>query len=236
VAAWTKVKNYYPLRRIYRKLRWLLKPKSKAETLAKLWQKRPDNYSRPWQSYHYLCIDLEFSSLQSDQGDLLSIGWVEIVNGKLLLSTSEHQLIKNRESVGQSASIHHIRDCDAAQGIDVKEAFDKFLSACEGKILIFHHANVDLSYLNKISKKFFGSALLLPFCDTLKLERKKLQKRQELIPEGSLRLQQCRERYQLPAYPQHNALVDAIATGELFMAHARAKGKKVVLRDLLRRG
>jgi len=35
---------------------------------------------------------------------------------------------------------------------------------------------------------------------------------------GSLRLTDCRSRYSLPAYHNHNALTDALATAELLIA------------------
>ena len=47
-------------------------------------------------------------------------------------------------------------------------------------------------------------------------------------------MQACRDRYSLPALPAHNALLDALATAELLIAHAtqRAAGGKLNLADL----
>jgi DNA polymerase-3 subunit epsilon len=47
-----------------------------------------------------------------------------------------------------------------------------------------------------------------------------------------LRLAECRSRYNLPAYPAHNALMDALAAAELLLAQLDHKGKKVRLTDV----
>ena len=55
------------------------------------------------------------------------------------------------------------------------------------------------------------------------------------IKSGDLRLQACRDRYNLPPYPAHNALIDALATAELLVAHAshRSGRKEFTLSRLL---
>jgi DNA polymerase-3 subunit epsilon len=54
------------------------------------------------------------------------------------------------------------------------------------------------------------------------------------IKSGDLRLAKARGRYNLPRYPAHNALTDAIAAGELFLAQAskRVSKKRIRLRDV----
>lgn len=224
--------RFLSLQQTFEQLQLKLRGMPEPQPLLQLWQALPNRYSQPWHHYNYLCVDLEFSNLDSAKGDLLSIGWIGINAGKLQLRTARHCLVQNRSSVGQSASIHYIRDSDAAQGLSVKRALRLFLHACNGKILIFHHARVDLSYLNKICKKLYGCRLCLPYCDTLALEKKRLKRRHELIPQGDLRLQACRDRYQLPPYPAHHALVDAMASGELFLAQLAQKNDDIALRDL----
>jgi len=75
----------------------------------------------------------------------------------------------------------------------------------------------------------------MPCVDTLQQEQALLQRRETPIKPGDLRLQACRDRYNLPPYPAHNALIDALATAELLVAHAshRAGGKEFTLSRLL---
>jgi DNA polymerase-3 subunit epsilon len=95
---------------------------------------------------------------------------------------------------------------------------DRFLKVAAGKILVFHHAPLDMAYLNQASMELFSSPLLLPVMDTLAIEKKKLLRQQDHIKTGELRLAECRSRYNLPAYPAHNALMDALAAAELLLA------------------
>ncbi len=75
----------------------------------------------------------------------------------------------------------------------------------------------------------------MPTVDTLLLEEAILRRKDAPIMPGDLRLQACRERYNLPNYPAHNALVDALATAELLQAQAqhRSGGKHFPLRNFL---
>ena len=77
--------------------------------------------------------------------------------------------------------------------------------------------------------------MLMPVVDTLLQEEALLRRREQAIKAGDLRLQACRDRYNLPHFHGHNALVDAIATAELLLALAsrRASGNQLALGQLL---
>jgi len=202
---------------------------SHGSPLTTLWSCIPKSFNKPWKDYSYLCVDLEFSDLDARKGDILSIGWVEIEEGSIKLSTAKHIYLKSRKTVGQSATIHNIRDCDVSEGLSISEAAAAFLSSCKGRILILHHGRLDFSYLNQASKRLFGSPLWLPYCDTMELEKTKILNEMGTIPPGALTLSTCRSRYSLPNYTQHNALVDALATAELFIAHLSGREEQLPL-------
>lgn len=161
----------------------------------------------------FLSVDLELNSLNPSEGDILSIGYVPIVGGKIVAGQGGHILVDDHSGVGDSAVIHGIRDCDADDGEHLKDALAQLNKARQGRILLFHHAGLDLSFLAKHEETYRG----IPAIDTLLIEHKRRQ-RQNLPLENALRLNQCRERYNLPVYNAHNALTDALATAELFLA------------------
>lgn len=180
----------------------------------------------------FLVADLETSSLDTQTGEVLSIGWVVIKQGKIQLDSAEHRLLKPKKTVGQSAIIHHLRDCELEQGEDILVVAERFLQLAAGRVLVFHHAPLDMSFLNKASVELFSSPLLLPVIDTLEIEKKKVLRQQDHIKEGELRLSECRSRYNLPAYPAHNALMDALSAAELLLAQINYKGAGCRLGDL----
>jgi DNA polymerase-3 subunit epsilon len=180
----------------------------------------------------FLVADLEMSSLDASEGEILSIGWVVIKHGKIELASAEHYLLKAKKTVGQSATIHNLRDCELQQGENIMFVVERFLQLAAGKVLVFHHSPLDMDYLNRASMELFFSPMLLPVIDTLAIEKKRLLRKQEHITPGELRLAECRSRYNLPAYPAHNALMDALAAAELLLAQLDHKGKGIRLADL----
>ena len=188
--------------------------------LAACWQTPLKSTGSDWRQASYLVCDAEMSSLEVASGELLSLGWVAIQAGSIGLDSAHHLLLSPEGSVGQSATIHQLRDCELADGADSLRVLEAFLAAAAGHILVFHHAALDLAYLDRLCQQHYGAPLLMPVVDTLALERRRLARRDQPIGSGELRLQACRERYGLPDYPAHNALVDALATAELLLAQA----------------
>jgi DNA polymerase-3 subunit epsilon len=203
--------------------------------LKRLWSNPLPKKGLDWQSAKFLVCDAEMSSLDVGNGELLSVGWVEINNGCINLNSARHYLLKNKNSVGDSATIHHLRDCEFEQALEPTKVLELFLQACSGRTLVFHNAQLDLSYINKVCRHQFGAPLLMPIVDTLLQEQALLTRHDTPIKTDDLRLQSCRSRYNLPDYPAHNALVDALATAELLLAHAnkRAGNGKLPLEKLL---
>jgi DNA polymerase-3 subunit epsilon len=74
--------------------------------------------------------------------------------------------------------------------------------------------------------------MLLPVVDTLAIEKKKILQQQTHVTPDELRLAECHSRYNLHAYPAHNALIDALASAELLLAQINRKGKGVRLADV----
>ncbi|MFV8819603.1 exonuclease domain-containing protein [Haliea sp. E17] len=206
----------------WRRLRY--RGRAAGTPLEACWSAPLPNGRQPWQAQSYLVCDAEMSSLEIASGKLLSLGWVAIDNGRIALASAEHHLVASDESVGQSAGIHQLRDCDLEGAESEEQVMARFCAAARGRVLVFHHAPLDLAYLNRASKRYFGVPLLLPHLDTLTLELRRFQRREEHPRKGELTLAGCRQRYGLPDYPVHNALVDALATAELFLAIAGYRG------------
>lgn len=203
--------------------------------LESCWQTPLPSTSNDWRRCSFLACDAEMSSLDPDSGELLSLGWIEIESGAVRLDTAEHHLLRPNNSVGQSATIHNLRDCEFEQAQTSREVAERFLKAAAGRILVFHNARLDVAFLDRACQQLYRAPLLLPYADTMAAEQQLLTRRDRAIKSGDLRLQGCRERYNLPAYPAHNALVDALATAELLLAHLenRDRGGGIKLGSVL---
>ena len=175
-------------------------------------------HTRPFPQTRYVVIDLETTALDPNQGEIASVAWVVIEHGAICLNQSAHYHVKLEKEVGQSAVFHQLTDTDLQQGVNIKVAMEALLSVLSNSVLVFHNAYLDMGFINKAMRSLWGAPLLMPVVDTLQVERKRLLQRTEAIKSGDLRLFQCRQRYGLPDVALHDALGDALATAELWLA------------------
>lgn len=174
-----------------------------------------------------LAVDVETTGLDPAKHRLLSIGWVPLNGLEIDLSGAGYVLLNTEgaESVGESATIHGLTDDDVAQGAAPQEALEQLLHALKGRAMLAHFASIEQEFLSAACRKHFGSGLKLQTVDTFEIERRHME-RMGTYPRGEdLRLPRVRERYGLPYYTSHNALSDALACAELYLAlQANAKG------------
>lgn len=183
-----------------------------------------------------LALDLEMTGLDPKKDQIISIGLMPIINGQIKLSQGEHKLIKIIGSVGQSATIHGLVDADLQEALPLKEALQWLLKKATGTVLVAHHAPLDLSFIEQALIKTGEKKYRLFAIDTLQIEHRRLLRKQPSIKEGELRLTNCRQRYNLPRYDAHNALLDALSCAELLLAQVSKMGglEKIKVSELLR--
>ena len=176
---------------------------------------------RKTEIYHVPLVSLDFETtgLDSKSDSILSMGYVELRGGEILLATARHTLVRSSDPLTEeSVVIHGITDDAAAFGVSLDEATSELLKHLAGKVLLAHHAAIEVGFLHQACRQLYGMAPVIPVIDTLALARKWLARRNKEATQGALRLYALRERYGLPRYNAHNALSDALATAELFLA------------------
>ncbi len=181
----------------------------------------------------YLVLDLEMTGLQPASDRIVSMGWVHVRAGRIRMRTARYVLLAVDASVAESAPIHHLRDQDLSGGCSEREALEALLQALQGRVLVAHHAPLDLRFLHAACRRHAGVPLLTRTVDTLALARRRRQRGHRQARDGELRLDALRSAYNLPRYPAHNALSDALATAELFLALLRRQANGASLRALL---
>ena len=188
-----------------------------------------------WSQADYLALDFETTGLDKEKDEILSIGHAPIRGRSLRLNEAEHYLARPVSAIPESsAAIHGILDDKASGAQPLDEVLPRLLKALESKILLAHHAAVEYEFLSNACRRIYGYPFIGPVVDTLALEVRIFRAKDEPIRSGDLRLDKARARYGLPRYPAHNALIDAIAAGELFLAQAayRKRKKPLLLKDM----
>lgn len=182
------------------------------------------------QDTNWLVIDCEMTGLDPAKNSLLSIGWVCIRRGAIDYSSRRHLLLHSQDNVGESAIIHGLLDRQIAGASSAAKALSVLSAELAGAVAVFHHAHLDIAFLQRAAMSVFRCPARFQYADTLAIEKRRLERQGKM---GGLQLAVCRERYGLPAALEHNAMTDAIATAELFLAQiAYAQNKALCLRDL----
>ena len=167
----------------------------------------------------FLSLDLETTGLDAGKDEILSMGWVVLEGRRIDLSTAAHRLVRPSVDIPEeTAVIHRITDDAAARGEPLKAVLEDLLAALHGRVLLAHHVRIELGFLDAACRRVYGQGLRLPAVDTLRLARERFERKGRVIREGELRLDALRAQYGLPRYRAHDALSDALATAELFLA------------------
>ncbi len=167
----------------------------------------------------FLAVDLETTGLNPTRDQILSIGWVAMNGMDILLSTAEQRWVRTtREIPESSAVVHRITDDQAALGGSLGDGLQHLLRAMAGRVMLAHHATVELGFLERACMAKYGSPCMIPAVDTLRLAQEMLHRRQQTVRSDGLRLGALRNQYNLPPYRGHDALNDALAAAELFAA------------------
>lgn len=175
----------------------------------------------------FLAVDFETTGTDASKHQIVSMGWVPVKGDRIDLARAEYYLIKGVE-VGESATIHLLTDEALEEGVELPVALEALLKALEGKALLAHFAALETGFINAACAKLKGAQPDLTVVDTFVMERRHME-RMGTYPRGEdLRLPRVRGRYGLPAYSNHNALTDALACAEVFLAiTAQSKARKI---------
>ncbi|WP_028995403.1 3'-5' exonuclease [Azonexus hydrophilus] len=160
----------------------------------------------------YTVFDTETTGLEPSNGDeIIQIGAARIVNNRLLKQEIFNQIVDpERPLKPESIPIHGITE-DMVRGqpnIDI--VLPGFHAFCEETVLIAHNAAFDMRFL-QLKEERTGLRFTQPVLDTLLLSAV-VHPNQE-----SHRLDAVLERLGIDIDTRHNALDDAVATGEVFL-------------------
>lgn len=183
----------------------------------------------PIEDLQLLAIDVETTGLEAGHHQLLSIGFVPVDHGVIDLGGARHLLIRQdvhrHEGVGESATIHGLTDDQLQQGMPLEDALATTLAALRGRVLLAHYTAMEEGFLAAACKQVYGVEPVFSSVDTMHLQYLLLtQGFDDQPPRDALRLWGARQRYGLPVYKAHEALTDAMACAELYLALAQEPG------------
>lgn len=157
-------------------------------------------------------FDTETTGLQPSAGDeIIAIGAVRIVNGRILHDERFDQLVDPRRPVSEeSLRIHGIDDEMLAGGPTIDVVLRRFAVFAQGTVLIAHNAAFDMRLL-ELKREVTGISFTGPVLDTMILSSVVHPHHEDHTLEG------VAKRLGVPVAGRHTALGDALMTAGVFL-------------------
>ena len=185
---------------------------------------------RPLSELAFSVIDTETTGLNPRGGDeIVSIGAVRIINGRLLHEEYFDQLVDPQCPVPpESTRIHGLTPGMLEGQPTITEVLPRFFRFCENTVLVAHNAAFDMLML-QLKEADTGIRFLNPVLDTLLLSDLLMPAHKKHDIEAIAR------RLGISIVGRHTALGDALATAEIFLKMIPLLSQKgvVTLRDAL---
>jgi DNA polymerase III subunit epsilon len=167
---------------------------------------------RPLTEISFTAFDTETTGLRPSEGDeIVSIGGVRIVNGRMLREETFDQLIDPGRPISRdSTEVHGIDDAMVQGQPDIKWVLPAFSRFAQETVLVGHNAAFDMRFF-QIKEEPTGIKLRMPVLDTILLSAVVHPHHEDHSIEG------IAQRVGVNIAGRHTALGDAIVTGELFL-------------------
>lgn len=192
-----------------------------------------DGLRTPLSQARILAVDLETTGLDPARDLVLSIGFVPIDGLSIRLGGAGGSIVcppsrgvDAGRGPGQSAAVHGLTDDVVAAGVPLREALEQVLVALRGRVLVAHFVSIERDFLAAACRRLHGVDLPLTMIDTLELQRLIVAGPEGHVRGGALRLAAAREHFGLPRYRAHDAVTDALACAELYLAQVAHLGRR----------
>ncbi len=200
---------------------------------------------QPLSSYEFVVFDTELTGMNQRRDEIVSIGAVRIKNLQIIAGENFHTFVRPRTMTAatEGTFIHRITPEQLAKAPELRDILPEFINFCGASLLIGHYVSMDVSFINRATRKIFGAKIKTPCLDTMRLAQVYTESCWEQYHDRfnlrvSYNLADLSRAYNLPIFSGHDAMLDALQTAYLFLFLAKKLNQRglVTLRDLFKAG
>ena len=186
--------------------------------LKKYYEKNLPLSSAKVKDHKIVSIDFETTGIDPANDYILSIGGIEIIDLTIDFSTSFHDYVNNSAHIKEdSAIINQITPEILSNGKEPYQGIIELLDRLAGTIVLTHCKFIEMNFIKEALNLKKNAPLPFLIFDTMGLERSLHRNENNL----DVTLSTIRQRRGLPEYTAHNALVDSLATAEVFLTQVK---------------
>ncbi len=211
--------------------------KSGVEGLLRLWRRKAKGaraggryayrkafeageWTEPIKTMTFTALDCQTTGPDPARDEILSVGAVRIRDNRIVLGERFYQAFKPSEAVSprEVILVHGLGHDEVSRSLPLAEALDQLMTFVGDSVVVGHHTDIDLRFLNVALAARAGSVIENPALDTRLLYR--WSRRVASPPgqaSGDARLEDIVTEMGLPRYPAHHAFYDALSAGLVFL-------------------
>ena len=192
----------------------------------------------------FVAVDTELTGFDPRRDVVVSVAAVRLRGLSIMAGETYATLVRpDREVPRDSSLIHRLTAAALEKAPPMAEVLAGLLDFIGPAVIIGHHVDLDMAFLNAAARRAFGGELAAPCIDTLRLAMAYEEKRLTLegggdFEQAAFTLPALCRRYGLPDFAAHEARHDALAAAYLFLYLAKklCRGRPMPLSGLWRAG
>jgi DNA polymerase-3 subunit epsilon len=171
----------------------------------------------------WVALDCETTGLNTRTDDIIAIGAVRIRGNRVMTSERLELLVRpdKKKISADSVRVHRLREQDVAQGINVDDAMMQLMRFIGSRPLVGYYLEFDVAMINRVLFPILGMGLPQEKIEVSGLyydyKYQQLPSTARDHPAIDLRFDTLMRDLDLPLWPAHDALNDAVMAALAFV-------------------
>lgn len=177
---------------------------------------------------NFIVLDTETTGFDFELDRIISIGAVSVRGQEISVASSFEVYIKQERFNEATVEFHGIIKNEKFETLSESQALEQFLNYIGNAVLVAHHANFDITMLNRALKRNGLAKLKNKVLDTSNLYRATRIKSNLLDQKKVFTLDEIAENYDIDITDRHTAAGDAFITAIILLKTLSILNKKSV--------